>query len=500
MSKKKRNRIRFFLVLGIALLFVGIPVGFSASYKAKHKKTTSEESNINSSITIVEAATIKDISEPKLFVSDKTVFCENGAVYEDFNACTNVYVSYSYDRTKAAVTADDMLYYIDGNLRPVRVTRKCKSYGMMGKNGRYILYYDEVEHGLYRFDTYSQKKTNVTYSYSWIEEVAFSFNSRYVSSYDFAVKNLVISDTDDNNRHKIVSGQELEGVAVSVEGDQAFYRYSDGNYKTLYSYHDGELSNVYYGKNYRYVFTKDCSEIFIYGVDGLWYYNTSMEKAVKILDENVEKLHFAKEISGTHAPIADRQYIDSDTLNCCFIEAENYCYYYTDANRKLITVGDKNYVDYYSFDGDSFNYLLQNYNHIYKGRIYNGHLEEDLYVEIEYPIRSYAANDDLSIIWFVDRDYGLHRYKDNYIEDLGRISESDYTLKYVSSDRKLYYFDDDILFSVDEDTDEIKKEYDNCVRTSTTNLKYNDFIRFTTKSGDSLVEIYGNIVKLNDRK
>ncbi len=513
MSRKQKHKIRLWLVVGIVFFFIGIPSIHSAvvHYQKNHKadKSTREitvsgkqadrESDNASkeragSGRIIKYAQVTDIDSPEFYMYDKILYSENGDVYDYFTRFDKVNISLSYDHKQAAITADGTLYYVDGNLDPVLICGRTQSYGIMCKDGGYILYCSDINNAVKVYDVANNEHIKVNDGLIKDSKYAISSNGKYVTL--FHQNKTRIIPYGQQAVTSPVSDEKLFPIAISDDGTRAFY-YDTNKYSNktwVYSYHDGELHQISvfeYDNQWSFIVNDDCTDLFIYGRE-LWYYSNRNDKLRRVLGNSPNNFYFSKEnLQVIEGPSRVRT-VDVPSLEGCFIDAYMGDYWFYDAHKDAISLAEDDVITYFNIHDREMDYLLIKDDHVYKGNVKTNHKVENEFIELEYKTRDFVANKDLSTVWLIDTDNGLHKYQDYHMYDFGEVSDST-LLKYVPCEKKVYYISDSTVYSLDENTEEITTVSEKCRTRTYLSSDYGDFAGFTDLSGRRVASVYGNL-------
>ena len=513
MSRKKKNRIRSILGYVVIFLFIGVPiilatvVQYQSHHKSEHRTKETASSNKNASNIYPGSgkfiscyAKAKDVSNPRVYMYDKLLFSENGEINYFFSQCSDVKISYSYDHTQAAITADGELCYVDGRLDPVLICNRVEGYGEICKDGGYILYCSDNGNSVKVYDIAGNEHIKVSDGIVKDSKYAISSNGKYVTL--FTKNKTRIIPYGQQAMTSPVSDDVLIPIAVSDDGTRAFYY--DVNRKKdrtwVYCYHDNELEEIADFKGdyvWKYVVNDDCTDIFM-DANELWYYSTRNDKLRRIVGQSVKEFYFSKELSQVIETSSRVKMVDVPSFDGCFLHGHWDDFWLYDTKKEPIIVAEDEEIASFKVQDKELTYLLIRDDHVYKGTVKKSLIEEKQFIELEYKARNIVANKDMSVIWFIDTDNGLHKYYGKHMYDFGDVGSST-LLKYVPCEDKVYYIYNGTVYVLDEETDESAKVVERCRTINDLNSDYGDFAGFTDASGRKLVTVYGNLI-WNDKK
>ena len=90
----------------ISLVVIFFAIALFVCIKIENNKKPKDE---KSSYGVVRSATVSEIREPRLYMYNKVLVSETGAIYDSFSESNNVRASFSYDHKQAAITVDGKL-------------------------------------------------------------------------------------------------------------------------------------------------------------------------------------------------------------------------------------------------------------------------------------------------------------------------------------------------------------------------------------------------------
>ena len=459
-----------------------------------NKKKSNDEKN---SYGVVKNAQVTDVREPRLYMYNKILVSESGATFDFFTEFRDVKISFSYDHKRAAVTADDELYYVDGQLIPLLLCNKVKDYGQISKDGGYILYWNVSWNSVIVYDIDRNEDIKVAHGMNQESKYAISSNGKYVTL--FCDNKTRIIPCGQRAVTTPVSDDKLIPIAVSDDGERAFYytTYKRLDKTWVYSFHDGQLTEIAEldGANrWTFVVNEDCTDIYMNG-SVLWYYNTRKDKLRRILGQSANEVYFSKEVSQVFDGHDRVRIVDLPTLEGCLIDAYRGNFWFYDAGKDAIRVSeDDEKCENYRIRDKELEYLTIKDEYVYKVTLSGNHKTEEKIVELEYKARNVIANGDFSAIWFIDTDNCLHKYQNGHMYDFGDTGHDDAILKYVSCEKKLYYIKNGSVLAFDELTDEKTIVAERCRTRNDLSSDYGDFVGYTDFSGRKVIVIFGNII------
>ncbi len=477
----------------LTIVFIMAVAIFLCTTIENNKKKPRDE---NSSYSVVRNGKVSDISEPRLYMYKKVLVSETGAVYDSFSEFSDVRASFSYDHKQAAITVNGKLYYSDGYLRPVMISRGVQGYGEINRDGGYILYCDESKSSVMVYDIAKNEHIRVADELVKDSKYAISSNGKYVTLF-YKNKTRIIP-YGQNAATSPVTEDKLIPIAVSDDGERAFYYDIDKRQdKTwVYSYHDKqlhEISELEGAYTWGFIVNKDCTDIFING-KVLWYYSNRNNKLRRVIGNNVKKFYFSEELSQIFEGYSRVQIVDVPTLEGCLVDSYRGNYWFYDVRKDAIKFPENEDFECIRIIDKELQYLFIREGYVYKGNITTNRKTEEKFVELEYQARNVAANKDFSVIWFIDTNNCLHKYQNGHMYDFGDTGHDEAILKYVSCEKKLYYIKNGAVLAFDELTDEKTIVAERCRTRNDLSSDYGDFVGYTDFSGRKVIVIFGNII------
>ncbi|WP_029233224.1 hypothetical protein [Butyrivibrio sp. VCB2006] len=463
-----------------------------------------------------------DYSELDLTIAvvDQVVYCSDGRIYDNFTKLDKSDFSciYNSNSTAAIISDDNRSYYIDANLIPVIISDDIHYGGCrFSPDGEKILFESSSEKKFVLFypnrEAYYDIELDEKLDYNTLvnhtvlspdfETIAFS-TKRGTTVFNFETGTILYTK------------ESYKPLAISDEGKKGFFELYDK--KELYYYHDEQMDRISdINVSEHYVINHDCTEILFYywNEDAIWYFNSGMEQAKKILDHKPDRMFIANygELFTTNY---FKRYLDIDSFFPLFIRAyEDDFYYFSDLQSEPVVVGyseikDKDYVVNVTDKGVDIIYVYEGAcfgRSDVKDDLYNLHINKDGYDkklinegEKEY-IAEYAVTQDYSNIYvrsitLNDHKALIRKYGNDKCTDL--VSADDYrdiNFTYCPTTGKLYYCMDGTLYSISESDNEIIPE---CVNAKEISAFYNydSFPCFKGKDGNKYTYIYGNVVRI----
>jgi hypothetical protein len=477
----------------LTIVFIMAVAIFLCTTIENNKKKSNDEKN---SYGVVKNAQVTDVREPRLYMYNKILVSESGATSDFFTEFRDVKISFSYDHKRAAVTADDELFYVDGQLIPLSLCNMVKDYGQISKDGGYILYWNVSWNSVIVYDINRNEDIKVAHGMNQESQYAISSNGKYVTL--FCDNKTRIIPCGQRAVTTPVSDDKLIPIAVSDDGERAFYYDIDKRQdKTwVYSYHDKqlhEISELEGAYTWEFIVNKDCTDIFING-KVLWYYSNRNNKLRRVIGNNVKKFYFSEELSQIFEGYSRVQIVDVPTLEGCLVDSYRGNYWFYDVRKDAIKFPENEDFECIRIIDKELQYLFIRDGYVYKGNITTNRKTEEKFVELEYQARNVAANKDFSVIWFIDTDNCLHKYQNGHMYDFGDTGHDDAILKYVSCEKKLYYIKNGSVLAFDELTDEKTIVAERCRTRNDLSSDYGDFVGYTDFSGRKVIVIFGNII------
>ena len=444
---------------------------------------------------IVRYADINDIENPRIFMGDHILFSETGAVLEDFFE-KNAYFEYNdnYDHTMAAVENDDKLYYVDGQLKPRPIGYEIYNF-IMCKDGGYILCEGSTD-GLFVYDVDNDSRIQIADDYY---KSSISSNGKYVVFSDnyLEKQGTWIVSLDDSEKTKI-SDKALKPIYISRDGKRAFFEYYDDSLKLIFYYNDGKCECIGSADNiWKITVNDDCTDMFLAGESGLYYYNSEMESLKKLLDDNARTYYLGKEIIGVTGSLSEINVCDAPTFRKCFITG-NHSFYFEDENTRLLKLDGFVYKEPYKIDEDC-GWLYEKNNGIFQAvRVTSEGTDYMDIPGVDFKVESLAGDENCDTLWLVSSDNELYEYHDGKLNFISTAENGYYNLKYDKYEEKLFFLDDDCLCSVKKGEKQVVREYDGCRYGVVIKYIYDDFIAISDEKKRDVVRIFGNYVDVNE--
>ena len=400
----------------------------------------------------------------------------------------------SGDKTKGVYITDDdsTLYYIDNKLKPVKVADEVLSV-QMSMTGDYIAYTtgDGSEYRdctLYLYDAKKNKSSKIA-SNVHSGYVCLSPNGKsvaYVKNYE--------SDSD-NDLYLSVGGKEgnkiaREGclpVAVSDDGKKLFYfKVDEDDYSYDLQYYNGKESTKIAGDVSSAMYTnKDVSELMYYKDGKTYYFNTKKKEAQRASGSYLRKLG-NQTTTGIVNSLSTTYNVDS--LTNAFYSADGSIVWLSRDGSETTKVTSK-YDDYaVSEDGRTLVYV--NKGSLYKAEKFSANAEPKQLCEDQEAI-GIVASSDLSRIYLITEDKELYYYRDKkHVIKISNDLESRWEVAYNETDQRVYFIDNDDLYSAA--TNNKKKKVESDVEEVDSN---GDFVVYSVDDGDTIYLLTKNGAK-----
>ncbi|WP_029233329.1 hypothetical protein [Butyrivibrio sp. VCB2006] len=494
-QKNKNSGVK--KVLKIILLVILVLNISAVIFAVINIKKTSIMRN-HKGITLIKEADYTPVDNPRIFIGDKIIYSETGALYEGLKGDSYMYVSLNYDSTMAAITMDEKLYFIDGYLDPVLLCSDSSSRGIISKRAPYVLYNDmDDTKCLCVYDAKNHEKIQLATGYARVYDSAISSNGKYVTYYD-RENGMLIKNIDNPEEYTRISGKRFDALAISSDGKRAFYSlYDDSTYFVFY-YNDGNLNEISRGKHSDFVINDDCTEIIIEDMYATRFYGSTMDYSVEIMDSSFFGFLFCKEAVGVDSKHSGVRMVDYPTLKGCVLDTVKGDFYFYDPDIPANDLGNHRYYDPIYFDDGKVYYLYMDSDN-YLVRIVNDGREcyEERIPEIETTIRTYTANIDLSEIYYIDRKDRLWIDENGETRMLYENAGLDYYIFYDKYSGRVFFIDDDCLCSISKNGDDYRVEFDGANYISTNYYDYEDFVVFSSDVDHRYMRIFGNYMERN---
>ena len=483
MKKKRTNTKYIFLTLILILLF--FICGLAANNVLKVKKYTKKE------ITVIKKAEHTDVDNPRIFEMDDILYSENGDIYEGFKDAPGYpHYCYKYDRTGMAVTADNKVYYIDGKLEP-RYLSESSTSAVISKKADFVLYNDEAHEGCV-YDAANDQKITICKDYFTVYDSAISSNGRYVAFYE-KESGTIIRDVQNPESFTTVSKKDLDAIAVSPDGKRAFFKNYDDETYFAYSYHDGELFEIARGNHFDFFVNDECTEAFVSDIYSTYFYSTDMETGVKILDDDLFEVSCQKGPYGIVGKHSSNMIADVESFKGCILETISKDYYFDSPYKSLILLDQYSSNELLGFDnGTVYRLYRDSDSDLCIETMENGHLKSNKIEGIDPFVRSYTACDNLSKIYYVDRDGNLWLYENGEHKLLHSSPDLHSNIQYDSFSQRLFFIEKESLYSIGDDPEDCRLEFENADYISHNYYDYEDFVVFSYKMGNRYVRVFGN--------
>ena len=486
-----KKKIRYFVLIFFILIILCAVLAVKDTRK---KKIVSSQKNI----TVVQKAEHVDVDNPRIFEMDDILYSENGDIYMDFQSPEYNYYSTNFDGTAMAVTSEKKLYYVDGKLEPVYLSES-KTRAIISKKANFVLYndMDELQCGCV-YDGSAGRKIPIHSRNIPLYDSAISSNGRYVAFFDNE-QGAVIKDVQDTDSYTIVSKKKLKAVHISPDGERGFFELYDDQTHFVFSYHDGELIEVTRGGYFDYIVNDECTECFVYDNDATYYYDIHMETGKKILDEDLFTVHCANDPIGIDGKYSSIKIADVETFRGCILDTIQAAYYFYSPYKNPLELGDFGTYDHLGFENGVAQRLYRDVEeYLCIDTMEDGCVTSSRLEDIDTKVRTFDVADNLSKIYYVDRDCNIWLYENGESKLL--YDRSGYCT-YIHYDRfsgRLFFIDNDSLYSVGEDPEDCRLEYSEADYISSYYYDYEDFLVFSYNMQKRYARIFGNTMLISN--
>ncbi len=485
-----KKKIRYFVLIFFILIILCAVLAVKDTRK---KKIVSSQKNI----TVVQKAEHVDVDNPRIFEMDDILYSENGDIYDGFQNSGYNYYSSKFDGTAMVVTSEDKLYYVDGYLDPCYLSES-RTRAIISKKADFILYNDrdELQCGCV-YDASTGRKIPIYSQYIPLSDSAISSNGRYVVFYD-KEHGTIIKDVQNPDSYTIVSKRDLDAIAVSPDGERAFFEIYDDQTHFAFSFHDGELFEVARGGYFDYIVNDECTECFVYDNDTTYYYDIHMETGKKILDEDLFTVHCANDPVGIDGKYSVIKIADVESFRGCILDTIQSAYYFYSPYKSPVELDEYRTYDYLGFE-DGVVYRLYNNveDYLCMDIMNDGCVTSSRIEGIDTTVRSYEAADNLSKIYYIDRDDNIWLYENG---DNKLLYNSPNLRSYIQYDRfseRLFFVDNNNLCSIGDNPGDYRIELNEVDFISQSYYEYEDFVICSYQMQKRYARVFGNYMLLS---
>lgn len=399
------------------------------------------------------------------------------------------YVRLSGDRTKAVYVTDDddsTLYYIDNKLKPVKVADEVLSV-QMSMTGDYIAYTagddGRADCTLYLYDAKKKKSSKISASVH-ASYVCISPNGKsvaYVKNYENEADNDLFLSVGGKDGNKIGSGGCVP-VAVSDDGKKLFFlKYDEDDYAYDLQYYNGkESAKIASDISTSTMYTNNSISELMYYKDGkTYYFNTKKKEPQKASGSYLYKLSANTVVSMSNP--ASVTY-DLDSLTNAFYRTDDYALVWLSRDGSETAKVTSKYDDY-EVSGDGRTLVYLNKGSLYKAEKFSANAEpKQIYEDNGLDAESLVVSNDLSRIYLITEDKELYYYRDKkHVVKISNDLESRWYVVYNETDQKVYFIDNDDLYSAT--TNNKKKKVESDVEGV---ASYGDFVLYLADDGDAM--------------
>ncbi len=287
----------------------------------------------------------------------------------------------------------------------------------------------------------------------------------YVSDYEGDTDNTLYIAGVKKEKEKIDKDGCLP-IAISDNGKSFFYLdNSDSDSRKLYLYNGKESIKVDKNVDRTYYFNKNVTEVLYAKGDKTYFYNAKMEEPSKVAGDYLRAFYGGKEYDSYLGGYRISDYsaitsLDKLTGNIFFTD-EDY-YWLNNKGDDSVKICSRGREVCIAEDGQSI--LVVNRGGIYKFSNFSPEMDPQVIYEGDEEIEYIVASDDLSQIYAVNYDDELFYIKSKTKAE--KISNDfaydDEYIAYNELDKKIYYVEDDDLFSAGKNSKSKERILEDC--------------------------------------
>lgn len=429
---------------------------------------------------------------PKISQAGQYIYNTDGKIIDDFHSGDKFYLDLTVnaDRSEAVLVHDKVCYYIDADLNVTEIAKGVRDAGMCYDGGYfyYVLEDENYNTELYIYDVANQESNLIESEAA--KYISISPNGRTLAFFDYAYTKKFCVAGLDIERCEIETDERPNPVAVSNDGEVAFYiQYTSDGRSSFRCIDHGTDKIVSRGVRTEYYFDRECKQIMFIDAWGLKYFREGYDEA-KILTKEKQGLRF-DHCRGSKMPISyfsDSYILDTDCFSdVLMLHNDDECYGLAGMEPKLVcltlndekarnfsmTITDQgpvclamsrgkteNFIKKFSFDGKK---LAESIVFGGDSLLFHGY---------------YGCNNDLDKIWIVyDNDiYYLPQDSDPVLlASEGREMVTDFKWNPMT-ERCYFKKNGEYLVSLGTDPDSEEKVSDNC-----------KWLSFTPNDGEVIV-------------
>jgi hypothetical protein len=446
---------------------------------------------------IVEKAKIQDIADKKIYFSDNYIFCNNGAVIDQFANAGRIEYAYNSDNTELVLVADGKCYYIDTAMHPRLICENAGEYVYMNSEGGYFVYEDAEEKSQNYFDVNTGMARKLPNS-SVFFGGALSPDGKTVGYYTY--NGFISFNTEKGIRH-IASNPSLTLLGISNDGNRAFFIKYENDSNSIWHYNNGELKKIGEEKSvYHSNINYDCTGIIFFGGDHLWYFDEGMESAKALVEGYIYDIYYEKAVTPKEGRYSSVEYVDMPSLTNCLVSAEKAYYYIYDGNEApiVLTQDDSAYGAQVYVDEDGAKLLYKKNNTFEIAKMNKeGVITEKVDTKLGKGIGSFAASDDLSTIYFEDHDNGLYLWQNGDCEKIAQLNNYYNNIEKSELEGRVYVVtEDNDLCYLEIGSKELIKLKSGCMNVDNNYISFKGFVRYCNEVKVWYTPAFGNTILL----
>lgn len=435
----------------------------------------------------------------KICVSYGVLYNSNGEANNKFEGNEDLDFEPTFDNEMAMICDDKKVYYVDGNLKPRLIAKKADE-ALISKNSGAILYGNSKKKTLDYYDPETGHIYHISDDCLRVSLSAISSNGQYVVFYDDNRDRMMLYEK--GGRLSSILGGYHHCMAISDDGQRAFFRNYEENGDVIIYYNNGDSRIIEKNLDLDCIISNDCRELLISNTNEIRYFKDGYDEVKEIYSgEYIEDISFFEKTLEKGYCFYFESYVNQPSLEQFVLQTSDHYYYFYNAEEKQIdlqlNVSDPN--QFYIYDG-GLRVLSVVSRKMVETCVNESELTRKEY-DTQFEVKEVECNEDMSIIYAGSYDNELFRLNDNKFEFVTQYKGDYYGIEYDKYTDKFYYAYNYALYSITNDAGTIKQENSDCSGLTSASYKYSydhDYFAYSDNSSIIHIIIYGNDIYADD--